>query len=50
MDQHKPLKHSRLPELIALIKPKYEMIEVVGQDKNMWESYVIEQLKVMNDL
>ncbi len=50
MDQHKPLKHSRLPELIALIKPKYEMIEVVGQDKNMWESYVVEQLKVMNDL
>lgn len=50
MDQHIPLKHHRLNEIIDVVKPTYKMIEVVGSDKNTWENYVIEQLKVMNVL
>jgi DNA/RNA-binding domain of Phe-tRNA-synthetase-like protein len=47
MDQHIPLKSKRVNEIIDLVKPKYEMIELVGRDKESWEGFVIEQLKVL---
>lgn len=50
MDRHIPLKNRRLKEIIELVKPKYEMIELVGRDKAAWEGYVAEQLKVLDVL
>jgi len=47
MDQHLPFKHERLKEILNLVQPKFEMIEVVGRDRQTWEGYVKEQLKYL---
>lgn len=47
MDQHIPFSHPRLNEIISVVKPKYQMIEVVGRDRETWEAYVKEQLRYL---
>ncbi|MCH4888630.1 TIM barrel protein [Acidaminobacter sp. JC074] len=50
MDKHVPLMDPRLNEIIKKVDADYHMIEVVGKDRETWESYVKEQLKVINVL
>lgn len=50
LDQHLPFRSHQLKSILDKVQPDYEMIEVVGSDKDEWENYVKEQLKVMNVL
>lgn len=47
LDQHMPFDHIGLKDIIALVNPKYKMIEVVGHNRDIWESYVKEQLEYL---
>lgn len=50
MDQHLPFRDKRLSLILDKIQPDYQMIEVSGGSKALWEGKVIEQVKVLNAL
>lgn len=49
IDSHKPYSCYSLNKIIKLVDPKYKVIEVIGKDKDTWESYVISQLSYMEE-
>lgn len=45
LDSHKPYSCYTINDIINLVEPKYKVIEVIGQSKAVWESYIQEQLR-----
>jgi len=50
LDAHIPFLDKGLNKIIEKVQPTYQMIEVVGRDKSVWEGYIKEQLRIMNDV
>lgn len=50
LDQHIPFASRGIQEIINCVKPTYQMIEVVGENRSTWEQYIIKQLEYMNDI
>ena len=50
LDAHIPFLDKGLNKIIEMVQPTYQMIEVVGRDKSIWEGYIKEQLRIMNDV
>lgn len=47
MDQHLPFTHEGLKTLIKRIGPKYQMIELVGKDRDTWEQMIEKQMEYL---
>jgi len=47
MDEHLPFEHGDIKKIIERVNPKYQMIEVMGKDKDAWEERVKKQLEYM---
>jgi len=45
IDMHLPYDHESLMDIIDVVQPKYKVIEILADDRNQWESYIVDQNK-----
>ncbi len=47
LDSHKPYACKSINDIINVVNPDYKIIEVLGHDKDIWESFIEEQLRYL---